>query len=134
KEAARGGGEDLMVLGTHIFDLMRLFAGDARWCFATVGHGGRPATKADVRPGGEGIGPLLGDHIDACYGFDRGVFGTFGTKVRNGPGGRFGLTLCGSKGVIQLTTGSLPAAYFLDDPSWFPGQTRAKWQEISSAG
>src|SRR5262245_30742636 len=78
KEDTRGGGEDLMVLGTHIMDLMRLFAGDARWCFATVGHGGRPATKADVRPGGEGIGPLLGDHIDACYGFDRGVFGTFG--------------------------------------------------------
>jgi predicted dehydrogenase len=134
KEDARGGGEDLMVLGTHIMDLMRLFAGDARWCFATVRHGGRPATKADVRAGAEGIGPLLGDHIDASYGFDNGVFGTFGTKVRNGPGGRFGLTLCGSKGVIQLTTGSQPPAYFLDDPSWFPGKSRAAWQEITSAG
>src|SRR3984893_13742354 len=28
KEDARGGGQDLMVLGTHIFDLMRFFAGD----------------------------------------------------------------------------------------------------------
>ena len=34
KEDTRGGGQDLMVLGTHLFDLMRLIAGDPRWCFA----------------------------------------------------------------------------------------------------
>src|SRR3954470_7952083 len=79
KEDSRGGGEDLMVLGTHIFDLMRVFAGDARWCFATILQGGKPAEKGDVRQGGEGMGPLLGDHIQATYGFDRGVQGTFGT-------------------------------------------------------
>src|SRR5207247_9333253 len=32
KEDQRGGGEDLMVLGTHLMDLMRLLAGDPRWC------------------------------------------------------------------------------------------------------
>ena len=36
--------------------------------------------------------------------------------------------------MIQLTTGSLPAAYFLDDPSWFPGNSRKPWQEITSNG
>ena len=87
-----------------------------------------------MRPSGEGIGPILGDHVHATYGFDRGAVGTFGTKVRNGPGGRFGLTLFGSKGVVQMTTGSLPAAYFLDDPAWFPGQSGSKWQEVTSAG
>src|SRR5437763_1297276 len=30
KEDARGGGQDLMVLGTHVMDLMRLLVGDAR--------------------------------------------------------------------------------------------------------
>jgi len=30
KEDSRGGGQDLMVLGTHIMDLMRYFAGDAK--------------------------------------------------------------------------------------------------------
>ena len=135
KEDSRGGGEDLMVLGTHIFDLMRLLAGDARWCFARVLQKGKPATKADVREGGEGMGPVLGDQIAALYGFDGGVRGTFGThRARDGAGKRFGLTVYGSKGVIQLTTGSLPAAYFLDDPSWFPGQSKAEWQEITSAG
>src|SRR5437016_1870119 len=76
KEDSRGGGQDLMVLGTHLFDLMRLLAGDPRWCFASILQNGKPATKADVREGGEGMGPILGDAIHATYGFDKGVVGT----------------------------------------------------------
>src|SRR5438128_2727757 len=76
KEDTRGGGQDLMVLGTHILDLMRFVAGDARWCFARVGMAGKervtPVGRADVREGGEGMGPVAGDHITAMYGFDRG--------------------------------------------------------------
>ena len=135
KEDSRGGGEDMMVLGTHLFDLMRLFAGDPRWCHSTIRHKGKPATKADVRQGGEGMGPVLGDDIQASYGFDRGVQATFGShRARFGAGKRFGLQILGSKGIVQLTTGSLPAAYFLDDPSWFPGRSKAAWQEVTSAG
>src|SRR4051794_3127948 len=52
KEDPRGGGQDLMVLGTHVLDLIRFFASDAAWCFAKVMQGGKPATKADVRQGG----------------------------------------------------------------------------------
>ncbi len=135
KEDARGGGQDLMVLGTHIMDLMRFLAGDCRWCQAQVLQAGQPATRSDVREGGEGMGPILGDRLYATYGFDRGVIGTFGThKARHGAGSRFGLTLYGSRGIIQLTTGSLPPVWFLDDPSWFPGKSKAAWQEITSAG
>src|SRR5437764_2120765 len=50
KEDSRGGGQDLMVLGTHLMDLMRFLAGDAGWCFAKIFQNGRPATKSDVRP------------------------------------------------------------------------------------
>jgi predicted dehydrogenase len=135
KEDARGGGQDLMVLGTHIMDLMRFLAGDCRWCHAQLLHSGKPVTRSDVRDGGEGMGPIAGDWINATYGFDRGVVGTFGThKARHGASSRFGLTIQGSRGVIQLTTGSLPAVFFLDDPSWFPGRSKKEWQEISSAG
>ncbi len=152
KEDARAGGEDLMVLGTHIMDLMRLLAGDARWCSAQVGVVGpanpsppgrgagvrvTPITKADIREGPEGIGPLAGNHVQALYTFDRGVVGHFAsvrcTRVK-GQTDRFGLTIHGTRGVIQLTTGSLPPCYFLDEPSWFPGQSRASWQPITSQG
>ena len=135
KEDNRGGGEDLMVLGTHIFDLMRLLAGDARWCHARILQGGRPATKGDVHEGGEGMGPILGDNLHATYGFDKGVFGSFGTqRARDGVNARFALQICGTKGVIHLTTGSLPPAYLLEDPAWFSGQSKKPWQEITSAG
>jgi predicted dehydrogenase len=114
---------------------MRLLSGDTRWCFGRVLAGGKPATKADVTPAGEGGGWIAGDHITAIFGFDKGVRGTFGThKAAHGAGQRFGLTVYGTKGVIQLATGSLPPVYFLEDPSWFPGRSKAVWQEVTSAG
>ena len=141
KEDSRAGGQDLMVLGTHILDLMRFVAGDPRWCYGRVGVVGKervtPITKADVREGGEGMGSVAGDHIVAQYGFDKGAVGHFASqKATRGPGepDRFGLAIFGTRGIIQLTTGSLPAAYFLADPGWFPGRSRAAWQEITSAG
>jgi predicted dehydrogenase len=134
KEDTRGGGQDLMVLGTHILDLMRLIAGDCRWAFARVWANGKKAMPGDVRQGGEGMGPIQGDRIAATYGFDNGVVGTFGTyKAKEGVGRRFALHVFGSKGVITMNTGSLPAVYWLDDPSW-AGSSKATWQPITSAG
>jgi predicted dehydrogenase len=135
KEDARGGGQDLMVLGTHVLDLMRALVGDARWCFARVWQEGRPAAAGDTKEGGEGMGPILGDRIVAQYGFDGGVVGHFGTfKAPDNAGKRFALHVFGSKGVIALTTGSLPAAYLLEDPTWGSGRMKAEWQPITSAG
>src|SRR5262249_22049065 len=100
KEDARGGGQDLMVLGTHIMDLMRFLAGDPRWCFARVAQDGKPVTREQVREGGEGMGPAAGDRIFAQYGFDNGIVGTFGThRARHGAGSRFGLHVLGTRGI-----------------------------------
>jgi predicted dehydrogenase len=141
KEDARAGGEDLMVLGTHIMDLMRFIAGDARSCFARVGVVEKervtPITKANLREGGEGMGLIAGNHINASYVFDRGITGHFASVRGNrgkGEPDRFGLTIHGTRGVIQLTTGSLPACHLLADPGWFPGRSRVAWQEITSQG
>src|SRR5262245_61064168 len=142
KEDNRVGGQDLMVLGTHIMDLMRFLAGDARWCYSRVGvvekERVRPATKADIRDGGEGMGPVAGDHITAMYGFDKGTTGHFAsTKCTRGGKNerdRFGLAVYGTRGIIQLTTGSLPPVFYLNDSSWFPGRGKTLWQEITSAG
>jgi predicted dehydrogenase len=135
KEDTRGGGQDLMVLGVHLFDLMRLLAGDPQACMSRIWKNGKPATKTDVQSGGEGMGPVLGDNIFASYDFAGGAVGTFGShKARDGGGPRFALHIYGTKGVLTLTTGSLPGAYFLDDPSWTPGKSKKAWQEVTSAG
>jgi len=143
EDQARGGGEDLMVLGTHVLDLMRLFAGDPKWCFAHVTLDSKPVTRADVREGAEGIGPLAGNRIVATYAFDKGVHGYFASfrdrtqftdTSRTIPSSRFGLQLFGTRGMVHTTTGNLPAVHFCNDPSWSPGRSKVAWQEITSAG
>jgi predicted dehydrogenase len=141
KEDQRAGGDDLMVLGTHLMDLMRFVAGEARWCYSQVRVATKdrttPITKADIHEGGEGMGPAAGNHINAMYGFDKGVTGHFASVRCNrakGENDRFGLTILGTRGIIQITTGSLAPGYFLADSSWFPGRSRAAWQEITSQG
>src|SRR5262249_13463381 len=102
---------------------------------ARVWQGGKLVAKSDVREGGEGMGPVAGDRIAATYGFDKGIVGSFGThRAHHGVGARFGLHIFGSRGVVPLTTGSLPPVYFVDDRSWSPGKSKAAWQEVSSAG
>ena len=135
KEDRRGGGEDLMVLGTHVMDLMRLFAGDPQWCFARVSDGGKPVTRDQVRDGAEGIGPLAGDEIHATYRFGGTTMGYFSThRARDGAAKRFGLRLFGTKGILTMTTGVLPEIWIVEDPSWQPGRSGARWKRITSAG
>jgi predicted dehydrogenase len=135
KEDRRGGGEDLMVLGTHSFDLMRHLAGDAKWCSARIQHSGRKAVAGDVRQAGEQIGPILGDQIAATYGFNGLAVGHFYTHVaKAGASSRYWLEVRGTKGVIQVGFGVLPAAYLCEDPGGFFGKSKAAWQEITSAG
>ena len=135
KENRRAGGEDLMVLGTHVMDLMRIFGGDARSCFAQVKDAGKPVTKNEVREGAEGIGPLAGDEIHAMYGFDGKIMGYFSThRAKEGAAKRFGLQIFATKGILTMTTGAVPEIWFVQDPSWQPGRTKAKWKRISSNG
>jgi predicted dehydrogenase len=133
KEDHRGGGEDLWVLGSHIMNLIDVFGGDPLWCFARVEQKGKPITKADVRPGNEGIGSLAGDTVSAMYGLSSGATAYFATK-RDAAGGRFGLQILGSKGIVEILTGELPSVQFLADPTWCPGRSGADWVAVSSAG
>lgn len=135
KEDRRGGGEDLMVLGTHIMDLMRFFAGDPQWCFAQVRSNQHPVADSDVHEGAEGIGPLAGDEIHAMYGFATVTTGYFSThRARHGASARFGLHVYGSRGILTTTTGAVPEVWLVEDPSWQPGRSKAQWKRISSEG
>lgn len=136
KEDTRGGGEDLWVLGSHVFGLMRSVAGaNATSCFATVAVNGRPVVKADVKDGAEAIGPLAGDHIQAQYTFPKGVQGYFASKKgAAGKPSRFAVQVFGSKGVIELESGYGVKAALLRDGGWSPARSGAKWEPITSAG
>lgn len=135
KEDSRGGGEDLWVLGSHVLNLVHYLGGAPQWCFGSVLAEGRPVTAADVRPGGEGIGPLAGDEVHAMYRLAGGAMASF-DSVRNAKGNpsRFGLQIIGSQGIIEMGIGYLPPVNLLADSSWSPGRTGKTWTPVSSAG
>ena len=77
KDDSRGGGEELLLHGTHLFDLMMAFAGEPRWASGHVAVGDRDATMDDTGEGNAPVGPIIGDSISAVFGFDNGVRGFF---------------------------------------------------------
>jgi predicted dehydrogenase len=103
KQDRRAGGEDMLVLGTHQFDLVRFFAGDPLWCTARVLQGGRDITPADARTVSEDIGPVAGDEIEAMFAFPRGVNVHYTSRAKNAAAaGPWGLELIGTKGRARL--------------------------------
>lgn len=135
KEDPRGGAEDLWVLGSHLMNLMQVFAGAPASCFATVTSKGKPISRQDIVEGKEGLGPLAGDSVNAVYQFPKGITGYFSShRAQEGKPSRFGLQIFGSRGIVEYLTGYLPAVHFLPDPGWSPGRSGAKWQKVTSAG
>jgi predicted dehydrogenase len=106
KNDHRGGGEDLITLGTHILDLQTFLFGQPEYVFADVTTNGRPITKDDVnRETVEPIGPAAGDDIFALFRFPGGVRGIF-ESTRNlskgSPASHMGITVMGTKGSLSI--------------------------------
>jgi len=111
KQDQRGGGLDLWVLGGHGFNLSTLFTGPAISCEATILVEGRPATKADILVGDEGVGPIVGDEIHARYETKSGILLYFDSKKGSWTKGTpFGSRLIGTKGIISLQVDEEPLA------------------------
>lgn len=126
KQDHRGGGQDLMVLGTHSLDMLCFLFGHPRWVQAYVLQNGKDAGPDDARQGDEEIGPILGDHLEATYAFDGGIMATFHShrrEVRPGPRPG-GLQIHGTEGILCNSDGYLlhcPHPNFnpaLDEPAW----------------
>ncbi len=133
EDMSRGGGEDLIVLGSHTMDLMRVLAGDPQWCSARVLAGGKSITKSDVREGREGLGPLAGDEIHASYRFDKGQMGYFSTRRSGaGAGARYAVQVFGTKGVLAMGMSALPTVSLLESPTWLPDPKGVQWTVIAS--
>jgi len=138
KEDHRGGGEDLMVLGIHLMDMMRGLLGEAAWCFAKVSDRGESLRAEHVRPGAEGIGPLAGDRIDAAYGFAKSpvtaYFASSRPKDAADRNRRFSFFLYGTRGVIEIRHGWLAPTFWLGNASWTNADGKSAWKKITSAG
>lgn len=74
----RAGAEDLLVLGTHLFDMVRYFGGDAVWATAHIMEGDREVTQADARKArNDDLGLIAGTQIHAQLMLDSGVHVSF---------------------------------------------------------
>ena len=135
KEDSRGGGLDLWVLGAHLMNLMNYFGGQPLACTATVLQDGRPATRADVQEGAEGVGLLAGNEVHARYEMERKVPAFFDSVQNAGDkAAGFGLQLIGTRGVIDFRVDMEPFAYLLPGGALHPQKESRTWIPISSAG
>ena len=135
KEDDRGGALDLWVLGSHVTNMIHFFGGAPLACTATVLQDGRPATRADVKDGAEGVGPLAGNQVHARFEMACGVPAFFDSVQNAGvKSAGFGLQLVGTEGVINLRCDQEPAAYLMAGSPFHPVPEPRTWIPISSAG
>lgn len=103
KEDERGGGEDMVVLGTHILDLGCYLFGAPASVSAEITVEGRPLRREDRSVTKEPLGPVAGDNVFAFYRFPnsvRGIFesrkGLFRKQVR------MGVSVVGTEGILSV--------------------------------
>ncbi len=124
------GGEDLLLQGSPLFDIARLFAGEPCYCTATVTKDGIPAIAEDVHKSeGNQHGPLLGDTVRALFIMESGIAVSFLSDSRQrGVAGPAGIEFIGENGKMRMLANQPPIFSRLtnSNPS---GHTRSDvWQ------
>lgn len=103
KEDERGGGEDLIVLGTHILDIGAFLFDQPESVFSDVMAAGRPILDHDQCETTEPIGACAGDSILAFLKFSDGVNGIFESRHGLYSGAvRMGVTVVGTTGTLSV--------------------------------
>ena len=134
KQDPRAGGEDMMVLGSHLFDLMRMFAGDPVSCSARVLQNGREISRDDRRLVKDNVGYLAGNEVFAQFGFANGTQATFTStaKLREtlGP---WGIELLGSKGSARINCDISPNVFIRRSAEWTAKGKTDAWEPFDPA-
>ncbi len=131
KQDQRAGGEDMIVLGTHIFDMIQLFAGDAISCTARVWQKGELIKKEDAHSAMENIGLIAGDEIEAQFSFAKNVSASFTSRARlRETLGPWAVELIGTKGTARVLMDIDPRIYILKTEPWSDGGKTDRWQRF----
>lgn len=134
KDDARGGAQDLIVLGTHVLDMMRALAGDPQWVFGHLRQDAEEVGRAHLREGEERVGLLAGNNLTGYYSFAGGVAGTFDSYVSRGSGRWMGLWVEGTEGTIALHGGFDKQAHLCREPQWTPELGEKAWERLRVPG
>ena len=105
KEDQRGGGEDMMVLGTHLFDLSVMLFGLPESVWAEVRQEGFPIRRGSSIEVTEPVGLCAGDDIFARFRYANGVNGIFESRrgmLKDSRPDRFGIVAAGTKGTLAM--------------------------------
>jgi len=133
KQDHRAGGEDLVVLGVHLFDLLRFFAGDPLWCAARVLQASCEITLSDARPATENIGPVAGDDIFAQFAFPQGVNATFTSRIRNRELAEpWSMEILGTKGAVKIIMDMVPTLCARKGGSWTAQGKAGDWRGLDN--
>ena len=121
----------MMVLGLHVFDLARLFAGEVQWCHARITQHGKPAVIGEARESpSDRVGPVVGDDIFAHFAMDSGVNVTFRSRVGlEKAAGPFGMEIVGSRGIVRLNSGFMPSLSILTGPNRAATTRAENWSD-----
>lgn len=130
KQDHRGGGEDMIVLGTHLFNMMRFFVGDVAWMQAHVTTEGKEVGYGDDHEPTEPVGPVAGDCINSYLAFKSGVSGFFQSRRDQAGSGRYGMEIIGSEGIFSLRGDVANRLMVYPYPVLVPANPDQKWEAI----
>ncbi len=131
KQDHRAGGEDMMVLGSHLFDLMRLFAGDPVSVSAQVLDKGRNITRSSRRQVKDNVGWVAGDQVAAEFEFRGGIRGSFisDSRLREAVG-HWGVLLTGSRGAARILCDLAPNVLVQATTGWSKAGRVDTWKPL----
>ncbi len=130
KQDHRGGGEDMITLGTHTFNMMRFFVGDVAWMQSHVTINGKEVAHSDAHEPTEPVGPVAGDCVNSYFAFKNGVSGFFSSRRDQAGSGRYGMEIVGTEGIFSLRGDVANRLMVYPYPVLLPSNPAQEWQAL----